>query len=192
MPAFTFWSTPQRCCTTTRSPSLSTSTPKTYTSTEADQGEDHRADEGVSPVDITACRVIWIRSSTCPEAQPCGDSSLLPGAGNWREAAKVGSIAGRHRILVQSVEEPLGGEGDLYTTNNEAWAKHATMMRVWRGGRRRAAARENNAFGLGWMYRPHEFINAFILSQLSRLDQHNGVRKEFAAYLTEQLAQIRA
>ena len=40
------------------------------------------------------------------------------------------------------------------------------------------------------MYRPHEFINAFILSQLSRLDQHNGVRKEFAAYLTEQLAQI--
>jgi len=50
--------------------------------------------------------------------------------------------------------------------------------------------REYNAYGLGWMYRPHEFINAFILSQLERLDNHNAQRRQFAAYLTQELADI--
>ena len=50
--------------------------------------------------------------------------------------------------------------------------------------------REYNAHGLGWMYRPHEFINAFIRSQLKRFEYNNGKRREFAAYLTESLAEI--
>jgi dTDP-4-amino-4,6-dideoxygalactose transaminase len=85
-----------------------------------------------------------------------------------------------------------GGEGGLWTTDNEEYLAKAAKLRefgevVPAAG---AGAREYNAYGLGWMYRPHEFINAFILSQLERLDYNNSQRREFAAYLTRELADI--
>ncbi len=83
-----------------------------------------------------------------------------------------------------------GGEGGLVTTNDEGvW----TMVRLLREFGENVISyedREYNAQGLGWMYRPHEFISAFVRSQLTRLEEHNRIRREFADYLTEQLAQI--
>lgn len=83
-----------------------------------------------------------------------------------------------------------GGEGGLWTTNNEDYLARAAKLREFGEVVLPTGPREYNAYGLGWMYRPHEFINAFILSQLDRLDENNGLRRQFAAYLTEQLADI--
>jgi len=52
------------------------------------------------------------------------------------------------------------------------------------------ARREYNAYGLGWMYRPHGFVNDLILSQLDRLDEYNAVRRRFAGFLTRELEHI--
>ena len=83
-----------------------------------------------------------------------------------------------------------GGEGGLLTTNNDEFAAHAAMLREFGEVVLPNQQREYNAYGLGWMYRPHEFVNALILSQLDRLDENNRIRREFAAYLTKELEQI--
>jgi dTDP-4-amino-4,6-dideoxygalactose transaminase len=83
-----------------------------------------------------------------------------------------------------------GGEGGLWTTNNEEYLAGAAKLREFGEVVLPDRTREYNAYGLGWMYRPHEFVNALILSQLDRLDYHNSQRREFAAYLTAELAQI--
>ena len=83
-----------------------------------------------------------------------------------------------------------GGEGGLWTSDNEEYYLRARRLREFGEVVLPDKTREYNAYGLGWMYRPHEFINAFILSQLERLDYHNGKRREFADYLTAELEQI--
>jgi perosamine synthetase len=83
-----------------------------------------------------------------------------------------------------------GGEGGLWTSNSEEFMARAAKLREFGEVVAAQGPREYNAYGLGWMYRPHEFINAFILSQLDRLDENNGIRRQFAAYLTEELAKI--
>lgn len=83
-----------------------------------------------------------------------------------------------------------GGEGGLWTSNNEDFMARAAKLREFGEVVAAHGPREYNAYGLGWMYRPHEFINAFILSQLDRLDENNATRRQFAAYLTKELADI--
>lgn len=83
-----------------------------------------------------------------------------------------------------------GGEGGLWTSDNEDFYRRASRLREFGEVVLPNAPREYNAYGLGWMYRPHEFINALILSQLERLDYHNSKRREFAAYLTQVLESI--
>jgi perosamine synthetase len=83
-----------------------------------------------------------------------------------------------------------GGEGGLLTTNNDDFVATAAKLREFGEVVAATGPREYNAYGLGWMYRPHEFINAFILSQLERLDDNNAERRRFAEYLTTELADI--
>ena len=83
-----------------------------------------------------------------------------------------------------------GGEGGLWTSNNEEYYRRAAMLREFGEVVLADAPREYNAYGLGWMYRPHEFVNAFILSQLDRLEQNNARRRQLAAYLTSALEDI--
>jgi len=83
-----------------------------------------------------------------------------------------------------------GGEGGLVTTNDENVWKMVQLLREFGEEIIQGQEREYNAQGLGWMYRPLEFTNAFVRSQLKRLEHNNANRREFAQYLTEQLAQI--
>ncbi|NPV47809.1 MAG: DegT/DnrJ/EryC1/StrS family aminotransferase [Armatimonadetes bacterium] len=83
-----------------------------------------------------------------------------------------------------------GGEGGLWTTDNEEYLAHAAKLREFGEVVLPDRQREYNAYGLGWMYRPHEFVNAFILAQLERLDEYNAQRRQFANYLTKALAEI--
>ncbi len=82
------------------------------------------------------------------------------------------------------------GEGGLYTTNDENARAHANKMREFGEVVLPDRDREYNAFGLGWNYRPHEFINAWALAQLERLDENNAKRIEFSEFLTAGLAEI--
>lgn len=83
-----------------------------------------------------------------------------------------------------------GGEGGLWNTDNDDYLAHAIKLREFGEVVLPDQQREYNAYGLGWMYRPHEFVNAFILSQLERLEENNATRRRFADYLTEELEGI--
>jgi dTDP-4-amino-4,6-dideoxygalactose transaminase len=48
-----------------------------------------------------------------------------------------------------------------------------------------------NAYGLGWMYRGDMFSQAFIRSQLKRLDENNALRVKNCNFLTEHLNKIK-
>ncbi len=102
---------------------------------------------------------------------------------------KTGSLGDIGCFSCNRSKNLSGGEGGLWTSDNEAFTKRASMLREFGEVVLPDEQREYNAYGLGWMYRPHEFINAFILSQLERLDEHNAIRREFADYLTAELAQ---
>ncbi len=83
-----------------------------------------------------------------------------------------------------------GGEGGLWTSDNEDYMRVASRLREFGEVVLAGQQREYNAYGLGWMYRPHEFINAFILAQLERLDEYNARRREFAGTLTAELEKV--
>ncbi|MBM4045122.1 MAG: DegT/DnrJ/EryC1/StrS family aminotransferase [Planctomycetes bacterium] len=99
----------------------------------------------------------------------------------------LGTIAG---FSTNRSKNLSGGEGGLVTTDDEKCWKIAAKLREFGEVVVKDKDREYNAYGLGWMYRPHEFINAFLRSQLKRLPQHNAKRREMAGYLHEQLAKI--
>ncbi len=83
-----------------------------------------------------------------------------------------------------------GGEGGaLVTDDEEAWDMAARVQQF--GERRRSdGEREYNVYGMGWMYRGTEMTNAFIRSQLTRIDETTAHIQANAAYLDEHLAGI--
>ena len=106
------------------------------------------------------------------------------------KGVKVGKIEDMGCFSCNRSKNLSGGEGGLFTTDNEEYWRHADMLRHFGEVLVPGKPREYNAYSLGWMYRPHEFVNAFILSQLDRLDQYNAVRQQFAEYLTAALEDI--
>ena len=86
-----------------------------------------------------------------------------------------------------------GCQGGLFTTNDEAVYNKAALLQYFGElvvpGKEREE-QEYNAFGLGWMYRGDMFSQAFIRSQLKRLDENNNLRIQNCNYLTEQLRDI--
>ena len=83
-----------------------------------------------------------------------------------------------------------GGVGGLFTMNNDQFYECAAIMGSLGGVTITDDGEERRFFGLGYNYRPHEFISAFVLSQLDRLDESNAKRIEMAEFLTESLEQI--
>ncbi len=83
-----------------------------------------------------------------------------------------------------------GGEGGALVTDDEnAWDMAARVQQF--GERRRSdGEREFNVYGMGWMYRGTEMTNAFIRSQLTRIDETTAHIQANAAYLHEHLAGI--
>jgi len=82
-----------------------------------------------------------------------------------------------------------GGEGGLVTTDNDDYFR---CLEVIFRFQEVPWAREGEGLfaGLGYNYRPHELVNAFVCSQLDRFEEMNGRRREFAAYLNHSLADI--
>ena len=87
-----------------------------------------------------------------------------------------------------------GCQGGLFTTDDEAAHKRAGLLQYFGEivvpGREREE-QEYNAYGLGWMYRGDMFSQAFIRSQLNRLDENNSLRIRNCDFLTEHLRVIK-
>ncbi len=103
---------------------------------------------------------------------------------------KVGTFEDTCGFSTNRSKNLSSGEGGFFVTNNEDAYRIAAKLREFGEVVVHGQTREYNAFGLGWMYRQHEFINAFCRSQLKHLPENNARRKEFAQYLTAELANI--
>lgn len=103
---------------------------------------------------------------------------------------KVGTFEDTCGFSTNRSKNLSSGEGGFFVTNNEDAYRVAVKLREFGEVVVHGQAREYNAFGLGWMYRQHEFVNAFCRSQLKHLPENNARRKEFAEYLTAELAKI--
>jgi dTDP-4-amino-4,6-dideoxygalactose transaminase len=87
-----------------------------------------------------------------------------------------------------------GGQGGLFMTNDEIVYKRAALLEYFgelvTPGREREE-QEYNAYGLGWMYRGEPFSQAFVRSQLKRLDKNNALRIQNCKFLTDELGKIK-
>jgi len=83
-----------------------------------------------------------------------------------------------------------GSEGGLFVTDDETIYQRAALLQylgeiVVPGKERETQG--YNAYGLGWMYRGDVFGQAFVRSQLRRLDAYNEWRRGNCAHLTQKL-----
>jgi dTDP-4-amino-4,6-dideoxygalactose transaminase len=86
-----------------------------------------------------------------------------------------------------------GCQGGLFTTNDEIVYARADRLQYF--GERLIPGRERedqeyNAHGLSWMYRGDMFSQAFVRSQLKRLDRSNALRVRNCGFLTRHLSEI--
>ena len=104
----------------------------------------------------------------------------------------IGDVAGFSTQMSKTLT--TGSEGGLFVTDDEDYQKQAALLQYFGElvvpGRERQE-QEYNAFGLGWMYRGDVFGQAFIRSQLKRLDTNNALRIQNCNFLTEHLSKIK-
>ena len=87
-----------------------------------------------------------------------------------------------------------GSQGGLFMTDDEIVNKRAALLEYF--GElvppgTEGVDQEYNAYGLGWMYRGEPFGQAFVRSQLSRLDKNNSLRVKNCNFLTEHLEKMK-
>lgn len=111
-------------------------------------------------------------------------------AGASYKGRKTGSLGDIGCFSTNRSKNLSGGEGGLWTTSNDAYFTIANRMWHFNEIEVPDDAGGHTATVLGWNYRPHEFINAFILAQLDRLEEYNAIRRQYANWLTGQLAEI--
>jgi dTDP-4-amino-4,6-dideoxygalactose transaminase len=104
---------------------------------------------------------------------------------------KVGRIGDIGTFSLNNFKNLCGGEGGLFTTNEESYVEKATLIRCF-GDEVDEVSRRRvyNASILGYMYRNQELPAALTRAQLIHLDEHNAVRIANANYLTRQLSEI--
>ncbi|MFP4058719.1 MAG: DegT/DnrJ/EryC1/StrS family aminotransferase [Candidatus Brocadiia bacterium] len=191
-PAFTYWSTAAAVLHQNAIPVFVDIEPATFTMDPAlveDAITDHT--KALLPVDIHGMPCDWDPLLAIAERHglvAIADSCQAHGA--TYKGRKTGTIADATAFSTNRSKNLSSGEGGLYTTDRDEWFAVASRMREFGEVVLPDADREYNAFSLGWMYRSLEWTNAFCRSQLRRLDQYNAVRREFAACLGEQLAEV--
>ncbi len=190
-PAFTYWSSAAGILQQGGIPVFVDIDPKTYTidpvlieeqitenTTAILAVHIHGLVADMDPInEIAAKHGLWVVEDACQ-----AHGATYKG----RKAGSLGNVAGfscnRSKCL-------SGGEGGILTTNDADIAEVANRCRQIN-----AIDQPNregfNVYALGWGYRPHELVNAFICSQMDRFDENLARRREFAAFLSEQLADI--
>ena len=108
-----------------------------------------------------------------------------------RVCGSMGDAAG----FSTQASKPLssGCQGGLFTTDDDEVHRRAAQVHYFGEivvpGRERQE-QEYNAHGLGWMYRGDMLSQAFVRSQLKRLDHYNALRVRNCRFLTEHLGEI--
>ncbi|HOX39434.1 MAG TPA: DegT/DnrJ/EryC1/StrS family aminotransferase [Candidatus Brocadiia bacterium] len=192
VPAFTYWSTAAAVLHQNAIPIFVDIDPRTFTMApdlvEAAITDRTRAllpvDIHGMPCDYDPIMEIARRRGLVVIADACQSH------GASYKGKRTGSIAHATAFSTNRSKNLSSGEGGLYTTDNDEYYEVASRMREFGEVVLPDQTREYNAFSLGWMYRSLEWTNAFCRSQLTRLEQYNAARREFAEYLTEQLAGI--
>jgi dTDP-4-amino-4,6-dideoxygalactose transaminase len=101
---------------------------------------------------------------------------------------RVGGLADISGFSMNRSKNLTGGEGGLVTTDSDEHLRRCEAMLRFQN----VADDEGTPVfsGLGFNYRPHEFVNAFALAQLESFPARNEQRKQMAAHLTRALAEI--
>jgi dTDP-4-amino-4,6-dideoxygalactose transaminase len=109
-----------------------------------------------------------------------------------RLCGSMGDAAGYSTQMSKTLSS--GCQGGLFTTNDETVYRRAALLQYFGEmvvpGREREE-QQYNAYGLGWMYRGDMFGQAFVRSQLKRLDENNALRVKNCQHLTEHLSKIK-
>ncbi len=105
---------------------------------------------------------------------------------------KTGNLGDMAMFSLNGTKNLPGGEGGLVTTNNPDFFEKARLTCMF-GEKKvpKGNIRPYDAYTMGNNYRPTEMTNAFVRSQLKRLDEYNGQRIENANYLSTQLKKIK-
>jgi dTDP-4-amino-4,6-dideoxygalactose transaminase len=109
-----------------------------------------------------------------------------------RLCGAMGDVAGFSTQMTKTLT--TGSEGGLFVADDELYHKRAGLLQYFGElvvpGREREE-QEYNAYGLGWMYRGDVFGQAFVRSQLKRLDANNALRIQNCNFLTAHLSRIK-
>jgi perosamine synthetase len=104
---------------------------------------------------------------------------------------KVGTIGHVGTFSLNNFKNLCGGEGGLFTTNDEDLREKGALIRCFGDEVDEVSKRRKyNASILGYMYRNQELPAALARAQLKRLDEYNAVRIANAEYLTKELGKI--
>ena len=100
----------------------------------------------------------------------------------------TGSIGDAAGASINQSKNLSGGEGGLFTSNDEDHARVARRMVLYGEDVLPDVPRPYWSHGVGWNYRGQEMVCALARSQLRRLDDYNARAQENAARLTRGLA----
>lgn len=104
---------------------------------------------------------------------------------------KVGSIGHIGTFSLNNFKNLCGGEGGLFTTDDETLLKKGMLIRCFGDEIDEVSHRRiYNASILGYMYRNQELPAALARAQLLHLDEYNAIRIANAEYLTRELGKI--
>lgn len=108
-----------------------------------------------------------------------------------RNCGAMGDAAGFSTQASKTLSS--GCQGGLFVTDDEEVYERASLLQYF--GERVVPGREReeqeyNAQGLGWMYRGDMLSQAFVRSQIKRLDENNALRVENCRFLTEHLSEV--
>ena len=140
------------------------------------------------PADMTPIREIAARHSLAL----IEDVAQAHGAQyDGHQCGSLGDVAGFSTQMSKVLT--TGSEGGLFVTDDDDYAERATLLQyfgevVVPGTERHS--QEYNASGVGWMYRGDVFGQAFVRSQLTRLDRLNAARIENCELLTDLLKDV--
>ncbi|KPK65572.1 MAG: hypothetical protein AMK73_02630 [Planctomycetes bacterium SM23_32] len=108
-----------------------------------------------------------------------------------RLCGSMGDAAGYSTQATKTLSS--GCQGGLFTTDDDEVHERAALLQYF--GERVVPGRERqdqqyNAQGLGWMYRGDMLSQAFVRSQLKRLDENNALRAMNCRFLTDHLSDV--
>jgi len=192
VPAFTFWASAAAVLHHNAIPVFVDMDPKTYCiDTAKIEGAITEHTRAIMPVHIhgMVCDMDPIDAIAKKHGLKVVEDACQ-GHGAEYKGKRTGALGDVAGFSTNRSKNLCGGEGGMVTTDDEGVWQMAKLLREFGENVVSYDDREYNAQGLGWKYPPHEFISAFVRSQFTRIEENNATRREFAAYLTEQLAQI--